>query len=316
MKTAFDNARAALAFLESHRLEPSVGNYALALQYVENRQSDLGRAIAAETDGGLRLTHEAADRLQAQYVRRGSDFVTRQREQAVTRHAEELDSLTADAHELTSALERDVGTIVAQSTDWPKATGEFVIRLSEAERDLAELRSEFAKFKDQIGNADVPANDPNRDEMTQALNQGGAHPLLQHLAKFERGYVLILFSLDALPLLNNRFGRPVGDNVLNALAGTLRQVFTQQELIRWDGNEFVVLMKDTALVAARTLTEEALAAMESRRLKLRGSGEGIGIVTASAGLAVGQGEDATTVLARARELALLAAASGGNCCKE
>jgi diguanylate cyclase len=82
----------------------------------------------------------------------------------VTRQAEELGALTSDAQELTSALERDVGTIVARSDDSPQARGDFIARLSDAERDLAELRAEFAKLQSRIGQPEPVPDRTDRDQ--------------------------------------------------------------------------------------------------------------------------------------------------------
>lgn len=312
MILTFEQAHLALAFLEHHRLEPTAINYDLALSYVTNAAPDLAREIDEQIEGGLRLTYEAAAKLVDHYLLRNPNIIIGQRERTVALQTEELGTLTSGAHDLTSALERDVGTIVAQADEWPKATSDFVTRLSDAERELAELRSNVAKLQLQIGGADDLREHVDRDGLTHALNQRGAQEMLEKLTSDGRNYVVIMFSLDDLVELNERYGRSVGDNVLNALASTLRQVFQEQELIRWSGNEFVTVMKDTALTPARLLAEEALAILEARRLKLRGSGEWIGVVTASAGIEIGHSEMAAVVLERARGNMLSAAASGGN----
>lgn len=308
----FDQGHSALAFLEHHRLEPTAINYDLALSYVTNSAPDLTREIEEQTEGGLRLTHEEAAKLVDRYLLRNPKVIIGQRERTVAQQTEELGALTSGAHDLTSALERDVGTVVVQAEEWPRATSDFVTRLSNAERELAELRGNVAKLQNHIGGASEQQGPVDRDGLTQALNQDGAQEVLEKLTGDGRHHAIIMFSLDDLVALNARFGRSVGDNVLNALASTLRQVFREQELIRWSGNEFVIVMNDTTLMPARLLAEEALAVLEARRLKLRGSGEWIGMVTASAGIVAGQGETTSVVLDRARTQMLSAATSGGN----
>lgn len=195
---------------------------------------------------------------------------------------------------------------------WHGGTSDFVARLSDAERELAELRSNVEKLQAHIAGREEVQEDIGRDALTQALNQTGAQSLLEAFTRDARDYVLIMFSVDDLTELNEHFGRSVGDNILDAFAATLRQFFQEQELIRWSGNKFVTVMRGTALMAARLIAEEALVAMADRRLKLRGSGEWIGVVTASAGIVVSQNETITEVLERARANVLAAAALGGN----
>ncbi len=314
MKAAFDRARLALDFLEEHRLEPSVAHYGLALAFLTNPRSPLADAIERLTGDGLRLSSEAAADLSRRYLSPEQSIGAR--EQAVVRQAAELGALSTDAHEVTSALGRDVGSFAAQADTWPREADRFITRLSDAERQLAEVREEIARLRTRIGGEKpgplTESDDMGRDPLTQALDQSGAQRVLNQLVDYKRDYVLLMFGLDDLIGINERYGRPVGDNVLNAFTATLSEIFPRQELIRWTGNEFVIVMKDTGSTAVRLLAEEALAAMRARRLKLRGSGLAIGVVTASAGMVLGRDEPATIVLDNARERLLEAAARGGN----
>jgi diguanylate cyclase len=312
MKPFFQRARDALDFLEHHQLEPSAANYDLALRYVASPASELARDIYQQTNGGARLTPDEVVALLERHCASPASSALDRREHIVARQAEELGALTSDAHDLTEALGRDVGAIVKQSDKWPTGTGDLIARLSEAERDLAELRNEFLTLRNAIGVPGAQRVDPGHDELTQALNQAGARRVLDPLARKGRSYVMMMFVIDDLIGINKRLGRPVGDNVLNAFAATLRETFPGVELIRWTGNEFVVVATDLAAMAARLLAEDALAALRDRRLKLRGTGEWIGTVTASAGLVVSQGEAPEDLLARARANALSAASLGGD----
>lgn len=313
MKAFFELAREALDFLERHHLDPDAANYEFALRYMKNPGSELAREVNEQTYGGLRLTSDAMLKLVERHSLRSLSTALDERERTVARHTEELNTLTSDAHELTEALGRDVGTMVKHSEDWPKSTGDLVTRLSDAERDLAELRNEFLALRNEVSVSVQRRENADRDELTQALNQSGARKMFDQVAEHGRTYVMMMFSIDNLIGVNDRFGRGVGDNVLNAFAATLRQVFPDEELIRWTGNEYIIIATDLATAAARLLVDDALAALRARQLKLRGTGEWIGTVTASAGIVVRQGESPEAVLANVRSNVLLAAAHGGNC---
>lgn len=264
MKAAFDLARKALAFLEVHQLQPTVAHYAVALDIVTHPASPLARAVEEHTDGGLRLGAETVAALSKAHlpVADGGGSVDH-REQAVARQTAALGSLTSDAQDLTHALSRDVGTMARAADDWPQADG-LVARLSDAERDLAELRHEFARLRADVAAGTLPPHDDDRDDLTQALNQHSARPLLEGYATGGRSYATMLFSVDDLIGINERFGRAVGDNVLNAFAATLRQTFPDEELIRWSGNEFIVVVGDVTLGAARERAEDALTALDRK----------------------------------------------------
>lgn len=316
MRTAFDRARRALNFLELHQLDPSPAHYEFALAVIAAPGSALSEAVATHTDGGLRLTGAAVQHLVERYLSPPREQTLDRRERTVMRQAQELGTLTSDAHDLTQALGRDVGVMVAQAggaaeSDLPATATDFVLRLSDAERELAALRSEVVRLRDNIVPA-PPPEDVDRDNLTRALNRSGAAGVMARADAGGQGHVVLTFSVDALDIINDRYGRAVGDNVLNAFAATLQQTFDDEELIRWSGNEFLFIIRDLPPSAARLRTERALESFAARRLRLRGSGEPIGMVTASAGIAIGAPGQQEESLIASRANATLAASRGGN----
>lgn len=312
MREFFDKAREALAFLEHHQLDPSPANYDFAFRYVTDPGSDLASDVDGQTYGGLRLTSDAMLGLVQRHLLDGARSELDQRERTVVRQAQELGTLTSGAQDLTEALGREVGAIVKRSDQWPAGTTDLVDRLSDAEREISDLRREFKKLRDAIGEPGQQPPSEWRPDSSPELDQNAARQALELLVKRSNAYVLMVFSIDDLAGIRNRFGSAVGDNVLNAFAATLHQVFPDVNLVRWTVNEFIIVANDLATLGARLLIEDALTAMRARRLKLRGTGEWIGTVTASAGMVVNQSEALEVVLERARAKALLAADQGGD----
>ena len=258
----------------------------------------MAKAVALETDGGLRLTNRSLQQLSERFLTANLE-TTADQESHVRRHATQLGSLTSDAQVLTKALSDDVSAMAVEAEDWPDSNA-LVSRLTDAERELADLRKDVANLQANLGPLTDRRADPTRDVATQALTMEGARPLFARLGDEDRAYVMLIFSVNDLGTINDRFGYSVGDNVLSAFVANLRQVFKNEEVIRWTGNEFVMVVTDVALANARILAEEVLVAFASRRLKLRGSGEWIGTMTASAGAVVGQGSDQAVSLIQAR----------------
>jgi diguanylate cyclase len=311
MTATFEQARRSLAFLEQHQLEPSAVNYDLALRYITDAAPDLSREINMQTDGGIRLTRRAAATIADQFLSKNQDEAPDEREKSLAQQTRQLEALTSQAHEMTSGLERDVANALAQAGEWPDAASAFVARLSDAELQLAELRRTVAELQAQGESKEDEQLSKDRDDLTRALSSDEARDVLDGLDSDDR-YIVIMFSLDKLEDFNAKFGRQTGDNILKAFSYTLRDCFQDQDLIRMAGNEFIIILKDMALLQARFMAEEALVAMAERRLKLHGTGEWIGIVTASAAIAVNNHEPTTDVLERARSNLLLASNLGGN----
>lgn len=75
---------------------------------------------------------------------------------------------------------------------------------------------------------------------------------------------LIMLDLDHFKRINDAFGHPVGDTVLAGAAAAFRPVLrTSDALIRWGGEEFLVLAPATTLEGAISLAERLRSALEA-----------------------------------------------------
>lgn len=182
-------------------------------------------------------------------------------------------------------------------------------------RRYGELR---AKVEDeQAGLADTVARLEEvvvRDALTGQYNRKYIEAQLtrehQRAARTGRGYALALIDLDHFKQINDRYGHHAGDRVLadfaHAAAAALRET---DELARWGGEEFIVLMRDVD-----TLEEGfgALARLRAACADLRVAPTvDAGRVTFSAGLAVSHPDDTPATLLERADRALYAAKAGG-----
>lgn len=95
----------------------------------------------------------------------------------------------------------------------------------------------------------------NIDSLTGVLNREG---LQQHLnSAYERlrrshePSSIILFDFDHFKCINDTFGHDVGDKILVSGAKVIQNFIREQDkLMRWGGEEFLVLLPDTELLGA------------------------------------------------------------------
>ncbi|NWK79288.1 GGDEF domain-containing protein [Aquitalea sp. LB_tupeE] len=100
----------------------------------------------------------------------------------------------------------------------------------------------------------------NRDFMTGALSRkhlfATGQQLILQAAATRRPLVLLLIDLDHFKNINDTFGHAAGDEVLCAFAGMVRgHLRSHDALGRLGGEEFAVLLPDTALDAAGQVAE-------------------------------------------------------------
>lgn len=273
MRIEFDQARNALAFLQYHQLEPNAVNYQTALVHLSKSYQGLYDDVVASIDDAPLTDARFAE--------------------LATLHASGI-----AAWARTGAVPADDPAMAE--------------RLTATEQGLAELREQVAALTARIESGRGIGVDAEHDELTNALNQTGARRVLDQIAAQDQRYVLLMFGIDKLVEINRQYGNSVGDNILNAFATKLADTFPEHEAIRWAGNEFIVAIPGQTMTAVRAQAEEALQLLERRKFKLRGSGEAIGTVTASAALVSDQGSNIEWVIEESRAKLQGAMLSGGN----
>ncbi|MBS2029478.1 MAG: GGDEF domain-containing protein [Deltaproteobacteria bacterium] len=153
------------------------------------------------------------------------------------------------------------------------------------------------------------------DSLTKAYNRQYLYQRLPEEIDRARRYgdpfSLVLFDLDHFKALNDKHGHPAGDFVLKEVVrvaqATVREV---DGLVRYGGEEFLVLLPKTALAGAVQTAERVRAAVQG--LSLPWSDQKLK-VTASFGVAqVRENEPDDELLRRADEALYAAKGSGRN----
>lgn len=156
------------------------------------------------------------------------------------------------------------------------------------------------------------------DPLTGLLNRrAGMDVLLRSVAAFERhGHPLaiLLLDIDHFKRVNDTHGHEVGDTVLSGVADVLRAMARRTDfVVRWGGEEFVVVLGNTGLPAAAIPAERLRKAIMDHPFHLPG-GDSLQI-TGSIGVAAAlKGERVDALIARANQAMYLAKSRGRNRC--
>ncbi len=125
------------------------------------------------------------------------------------------------------------------------------------------------------------------DSLTGLFNrhEGNAR-LVDEFTRFQRygrGFSLLLLDIDHFKRVNDSWGHAAGDCIICHVAESLRQLSrTSDSVIRWGGEEFLVLLPETEALEARLLAERIRAQIAGDRVLYKGQLIG---VTASLGVA-------------------------------
>ena len=172
-------------------------------------------------------------------------------------------------------------TASAARPDW--STLFALIELNLANVTLLLLSQSFIGFRDQYARAAAQADTLHdlayTDTLTGLRNRTGVQTSLEALLGPGGGAVSVVFvDLDGFKAINDTLGYCVGDAVLRQVTGRWRQFCRERdELGRWSGDQFVMLLPgsssdEAAQVAARLLAAlEAPIAVDDHLVKLSAS---------------------------------------------
>lgn len=111
------------------------------------------------------------------------------------------------------------------------------------------------------------------DRLTGLVNRRGfeeaAAAIFQSARRHRRGVALAMVDVDHFKAVNDRFGHPAGDRVLQALCGRIAQTLGRRDLFaRIGGEEFAVVLVDADLATAACAVEVMRAQVESMAMDL------------------------------------------------
>jgi len=87
---------------------------------------------------------------------------------------------------------------------------------------------------------------------------------------------LLVVDIDHFKRINDTYGHPVGDSVIQAVALAIQSVLRGQDLAgRWGGEEFVVVLSNCPELAVRRIAERLREAVSELRVPVPGHGEHI-----------------------------------------
>jgi diguanylate cyclase (GGDEF)-like protein len=151
------------------------------------------------------------------------------------------------------------------------------------------------------------------DPLTGLANRrGGEQNISSELSRAKRQRTplsCILIDIDRFKEVNDTYGHQAGDHVLREISGLLRRTVRAYDiLVRWGGEEFLIVLPAVDLDQARRLAERVRHAVELLETN------GIGPVTISAGAATLDADyDFDEMLSQADRRLYQAKAAGRNC---
>jgi diguanylate cyclase len=221
------------------------------------------------------------------------------------------ESLADATQKLGQSKDRDslraiVEGLVQAAKDMEESNQQLEARLSASKQEINELQT----------NLEVVRSESLIDPLTQLYNRKYFDDTLAQAidnahAKDEP-LSLMMTDIDHFKAFNDNFGHLTGDQVLRLVALSVKQnVKGQDTAARYGGEEFAVVLPNTVLRSAITVGDHIRRAVMTKELMKRSTGEHLGRVTISVGVATLRKGDTVASLIERTDICLYAAKRHG-----
>ncbi len=198
--------------------------------------------------------------------------------------------------------------LISENKKVQNEVGELNVRLQQSQQQIEKLRVNLSDSH-RLGMLDAVTALKNRHWLEVNLPK-------EVLAATEASDPLcvIMADVDHFKRINDTFGHAVGDEILRRFAELLsKNIKGRDTAARYGGEEFVVVLPQTKLAGAKNLGEQIRSELECKKWMHHRTGQPIGKVTASFGIAeLRSGEECDDLLDRADTKLYEAKASGRN----
>jgi diguanylate cyclase len=235
-----------------------------------------------------------------------------------------IDAAAGSANSYTESL-ADMSVKLGQSKDREglRAIVESLVHTAkEMEVSNQKLEERLNASKLEINqlqnNLETVRNESLTDPLTQLANRKFFDTALETAIADARAknepLSLMMTDIDHFKKFNDNFGHLTGDQVLRLVATSVKQnVKGQDTAARYGGEEFAIILPNTVLRSAITVADHIRRAVMTKELMKRSTGQHLGRVTISIGVAVlHAGDNSQSLIERADGCLYAAKRNGRN----
>ena len=204
------------------------------------------------------------------------------------------------------ALRAIVESLVQSTKEMEESNRRLEARLNASKAEINELQINLAALR----------SESLTDPLTQLANRKFFDSTIEKAVAEARDrnepLSLMMTDIDYFKKFNDSFGHLTGDQVLRLVAMSVKQnVKGQDTAARYGGEEFAVVLPNTALRSALIVADHIRRAVMTKELMKRSTGEHLGRVTISIGVAALQMNDTAQTLIERADNCLYAAKRNG-----
>ena len=232
-------------------------------------------------------------------------------DQAVGTTSTYSESLADVTQQLGHTADRDglraiVESLVETTKEAERSNYALEARLKASRQEIHELHVHMDAIRHE-SLTDPLTSLANRKSFDMAIKRG-----LVAVSEQQVPTALMMLDIDHFKSFNDTYGHLTGDQVLRLVAMCVKQNVKGQDIAaRYGGEEFAVILPNTTLRDAIKVAEHVRSAVMGKELMKRSTGESLGRVTASIGVAAARATDTAQTLIERADACLYAAKRAG-----
>jgi diguanylate cyclase len=205
-----------------------------------------------------------------------------------------------------TAVRSIVESLVTATNEMQQNNQALEARLSASKQEIDQLQEHLETVRTE-SLTDPLTTLANRKSFDEALLR-----LIADAQANNEPMSLMLTDIDHFKKFNDTFGHLTGDQVLRLVAISVKQNVKGQDIAaRYGGEEFAIVLPNTVLRAAITVADHIRCAVMAKELMKRSTGEHLGRVTISIGVAMLRPDDTPQSLIERADHCLYAAKRNG-----
>ncbi len=320
-------AKTALALISECGVRPTPDNFELFYTYASGSNPDLGKTMDAMVASRHPFTTAVLEDLRSQCL--STARTTQALDNAsigvtATLNAvmQKLEAAGRDAGDYGRTLSRASGELGTDQS--PAELRRFMDRLIAETRAMEtrtnSLEKELQASSQQVNRLKAQLDDVRRESLTDGLT-GVANrkafdtefaAAILEANKNNEPLCLLMCDIDHFKQFNDSWGHQTGDRVLQLVARGLSENLKGRDTVaRFGGEEFAVILRQTSLANATGLADLLRNFVQSKKLVKKSTGETLGTVTISIGVAILNRDDSTASLIQRADACLYRAKHSG-----